>query len=112
MSSLLVHRLVKGLFGLPTVLVRANLSKVETVLLRRLCVLVFIEHDSRRLRRAPGVPDPLQRAPAASVPEPTPPDIETQPTRHVTDLDELRSIRREAVATCTINEYHHTAQAT
>ncbi|MEV1171140.1 integrase core domain-containing protein [Nonomuraea sp. NPDC049784] len=38
-----------------------------------------------------------------------PPDIETQPARDVTDLNDLRSIRRKPVATGTINEYHHAA---
>ncbi|MDX3101702.1 hypothetical protein ACIBO5_24225 [Nonomuraea angiospora] len=31
------------------------------------------------------------------------------PTRHVTDLDDLRSIRRKPVVAGTINECHHAA---
>jgi hypothetical protein len=38
-----------------------------------------------------------------------PPNVATQPTRPVTDLNDLRSIRRKPVATGTINEYHHAA---
>ncbi|MFD9945342.1 integrase core domain-containing protein [Nonomuraea sp. NPDC059023] len=38
-----------------------------------------------------------------------PPDIATQPILGVTDLDDLRSIRRKRVATGTINEYHYAA---
>ncbi|MCG5216491.1 integrase core domain-containing protein [Streptosporangium soli] len=38
-----------------------------------------------------------------------PPDIATQPARHVTDLNDLRSIRRKPVVTGVINEYHHAA---
>ncbi|MFC4122739.1 integrase core domain-containing protein [Nonomuraea zeae] len=38
-----------------------------------------------------------------------PPDIATQLARHMTDLNDLRSIRRKPVATGTINEYHHAA---
>ncbi|MGN9787384.1 integrase core domain-containing protein, partial [Nonomuraea sp. ZG12] len=38
-----------------------------------------------------------------------PPDIATQPFRDVTDLDDLRSIRRKPVGAGLINEYHHAA---
>jgi transposase InsO family protein len=38
-----------------------------------------------------------------------PPDISTQPARHVTDLNDLRSIRRKPVVAGTINQYHHAA---
>ncbi|MFB4285871.1 MULTISPECIES: integrase core domain-containing protein [unclassified Nonomuraea] len=38
-----------------------------------------------------------------------PPDIATQPSRDVTDLNDLRSIRRKPVVTGVINEYHHAA---
>ncbi|MEU4233259.1 integrase core domain-containing protein [Nonomuraea sp. NPDC026600] len=38
-----------------------------------------------------------------------PPDIATQPARHVADLNDLRSIRRKPVVAGTINEYHHAA---
>jgi putative transposase len=38
-----------------------------------------------------------------------PPDITTQPARDVTELNDLRSIRRKPIATGTINEYHHAA---
>ncbi|SDM25408.1 Integrase core domain-containing protein [Nonomuraea jiangxiensis] len=38
-----------------------------------------------------------------------PPNTSTQPARDVTDLNDLRSIRRKPVATGTINEYHHAA---
>ncbi|MFC7592223.1 integrase core domain-containing protein [Nonomuraea antimicrobica] len=38
-----------------------------------------------------------------------PPDITTQPTRDMGDLNDLRSVRRRPVATGMINEYHHAA---
>ncbi|MGN9789179.1 hypothetical protein ACTMTF_47865, partial [Nonomuraea sp. ZG12] len=38
-----------------------------------------------------------------------PPDIATQPSRDVTELDDLRSIRRKPVVAGLINEYHHAA---
>jgi hypothetical protein len=38
-----------------------------------------------------------------------PPDIATQPSPDVIDLNDLRSIRRKPVATGTINEYHYAA---
>lgn len=38
-----------------------------------------------------------------------PPDIATQPSPNVIDLNDLRSIRRKPVATGTINEYHRAA---
>ncbi|SDL98629.1 integrase core domain-containing protein [Nonomuraea jiangxiensis] len=38
-----------------------------------------------------------------------PPNIATQPSRDVTDLDDLRSIHRKPVVTGMINEYHHAA---
>jgi hypothetical protein len=38
-----------------------------------------------------------------------PPNVETQPSHDVAELDDLRSIRRKPVATGTINEYHHAA---
>ncbi|MFC5828463.1 integrase core domain-containing protein [Nonomuraea insulae] len=38
-----------------------------------------------------------------------PPDIATQPSRDMTDLNDLRSIRRKPVVTGVINEYHHAA---
>jgi putative transposase len=60
---------------------------VETVLLKRLYVLVFIEHGTRKLHLA---------------------GVTSHPTV-VTDLNDLRSIRRKSVVTGTINEYHHAA---
>jgi hypothetical protein len=53
---------------------------VETVLLQRLYVLVFIEHGTRRLQ--------------------------AQPFRNVAAL---RSVRRKPVVAGVINEYHHAA---
>ncbi|MDX3103719.1 integrase core domain-containing protein [Nonomuraea angiospora] len=38
-----------------------------------------------------------------------PPDIATHSTRDVTDLNDLRSIRRKPVVAGTISEYHHAA---
>jgi transposase InsO family protein len=38
-----------------------------------------------------------------------PPDIATQPSHDVTELDDLRSIRRKPVVAGLINEYHHAA---
>jgi hypothetical protein len=38
-----------------------------------------------------------------------PPDIATQPARDVTDLDDLRSIRRKPAVAGMISEYHHAA---
>ena len=38
-----------------------------------------------------------------------PPDIETQPARDVTDLNDLRSIRRKLVLAGMISDYHHAA---
>ncbi|MEV1169914.1 integrase core domain-containing protein [Nonomuraea sp. NPDC049784] len=38
-----------------------------------------------------------------------PPNTSMQSARDVTDLNDLRSIRRKPVATGTINEYHHAA---
>ncbi|MCF6475762.1 integrase [Nonomuraea sp. MG754425] len=38
-----------------------------------------------------------------------PPDIATQPSRDVTELDDLRSIRRKPVVAGMIGEYHHAA---
>ncbi|MFI9836263.1 integrase core domain-containing protein [Nonomuraea sp. NPDC051941] len=38
-----------------------------------------------------------------------PPDIATQPSRDVTELDDLRSIRRRPVVAGVINEYHQAA---
>jgi transposase InsO family protein len=38
-----------------------------------------------------------------------PPDNATQPTRDVTDLNDLRSIHRKPVVAGTINECHHAA---
>ncbi|SEH03952.1 hypothetical protein SAMN05444920_14922 [Nonomuraea solani] len=38
-----------------------------------------------------------------------PPDIATQPAHDVTDLNDLRSIRRKPVVAGTINEYRHAA---
>jgi hypothetical protein len=38
-----------------------------------------------------------------------PPDIATQSTRDVTDLNNFRSIRRKHVVAGAISEYHHAA---
>jgi putative transposase len=38
-----------------------------------------------------------------------PPDIATQPFRDVTELDDLRSIRRKPVVAGMISGYHHAA---
>ncbi|MEV1168764.1 integrase core domain-containing protein [Nonomuraea sp. NPDC049784] len=38
-----------------------------------------------------------------------PPDLAAQPVRHMTALNDLRSVRRKPVVTGTINEYRHAA---
>ncbi|MEV5892066.1 helix-turn-helix domain-containing protein [Nonomuraea fuscirosea] len=92
---------------------------VETILLKRLYVLIFIEHGTRKLHLA-GVTAHLTfvlreypshyngHRPHQSRQQ-RPPDIATQPSPNVIDLNDLRSIRRKPVATGTIHEYHHAA---
>jgi hypothetical protein len=77
------------------------LMVVGTVLLKRLCVLVFTGHGTRRPRRA-GV----AAHPAGAGAVRRPPDTGTQPVRDVADL---RPVRRKPVVAGVINEYHHTA---
>jgi len=84
------------------------------VLLKRLHVLVFIEHGTRRLHLAGVTARPNGawavmhyngRRPHRSRNQ-RPPDIETQPLLNATSL---RSVRRKPVVAEPINEYHHAA---
>jgi len=84
MSSL-AYRLLRSLFGLLAVLVQSDLSKDAELLVLR--------HENQVLRRQLSG---RQR----------PPDIETQPVRHVAGL---RYVRRKPVVTGVINEYHQAA---
>ncbi|GAA3704278.1 hypothetical protein GCM10022224_082320 [Nonomuraea antimicrobica] len=102
------------MFGLLTVLVRSDLAKDVELLVLRPENQVLRRQLGGRPRwsvdaRAPRIPDPLQRRRPHQSRQQQPPDTATQPARDVTDLNDLRSIRRKPVVAGMISEYHHAA---
>ncbi|MEO3876585.1 helix-turn-helix domain-containing protein [Nonomuraea sp. B12E4] len=80
---------------------------VETVLLKRLYVLVFIEHGTRKLHLAGVTAHPtgawtVQQARNLAM------DLADR-VAGLRDLNDLRTVRRKPVVTGMTNEYHHAA---